>query len=115
MMKDNQEFRTLAKNFDPNATVIENCFIRDMEANVNDCNVSIVIPSGVTIGMSREELLETIKDMNYVENTETSDMFTYYNINGRDEYSDYIQILVYNDENKVTGIAVENNSGEPNN
>lgn len=115
MMKDNQEFRTLAKNFDPNATVIENCFIRDMEANVNDCNVSIVIPSGVTIGMSRDELLETIKDMNYVENTETSDMFTYYNINGRDEYSDYIQILVYNDENKVTGIAVENNSGEPNN
>ena len=41
-------------------------------------------------------------------------MFTYYNINGRDENSDYIQILVYNDENKVTGIAVENNSGEPN-
>lgn len=112
MMKDNQEFRTLAKNVDKNATVIENCFIRDVEANVNDCNVSLTVPSGITIGMSKDELLsvlDSLEGIKYEENTETSEMFTYYNILGQKGNSQYIQILVYNDENAVTGIDVENN------
>lgn len=111
MMKDNQEFRTLARNVDKNAAVIENCFIRDIEANVNDCNVSLTVPSGITIGMSKDELLsvlESFDGIKYEEDTETSDMFTYYTILGHEGNSQYIQILVYNDENAVTGIDVEN-------
>ncbi len=105
MMKDNQEFSTLAHNYNPNATTIENCFVTTIEGNRYDTDLPVVLPGGAATGMTTAELEAALKDVDYTKD-DSNDTYVYYNINGKDEYNESISILVYTDEDLVSGIEV---------
>lgn len=106
MIKDNQKFHTLAKNYNANATTIENCFVTSVEVNVNGTNLPMTVQKGITMGISEEELIAAIGDTRY-EKEESSDTFTYYNIKSEEYTTDYVQVLVNTEEDQVTGICVQ--------
>lgn len=106
MMKDNQEFHALAKNYNANATTIENCFVTSVEVNVNGTNLPMTVQRGITMGISEEELIAAIGDTRY-EKESSSDTFTYYNIKSEEYTTDYVQVLVNTEEDQVTGICVQ--------
>lgn len=106
MMKDNQEYHAIARNYNANAATIRNCFLTSVEGNVNDCNLPITIPSGVTLGMTGEEVEAALDGITYEKDDTTSEMFTYYTIESLDSSLDNVEILLYNEDNAVTGIEV---------
>ncbi|MDO5538684.1 MAG: hypothetical protein Q4F83_01245 [Eubacteriales bacterium] len=106
MMKDNQEYHAIARNYNANATTIKNCFLTSVEGNVNDCNLPIIIPSGVTLGMTAEEAEAALDGFTYEKDDTTSDMFTYYTIESPDSTLDNVEILLHKEDNAVTGIEV---------
>lgn len=106
MIKDNQKFHTLTKNYNANATTIENCFITSVEVNVNGTNLPMTVQKGITMGISEEELIADIGDTRY-EKESSSDTFTYYNIKSEEYTTDYVQVLVNTEEDQVTGICVQ--------
>ena len=103
LMKDKQRIRVSVKNFAPYATVLENCFIIELDEHDfgANSNSSMVFPGGITFGSSEEEVLAAIADYNY--DSSESGKSTYYYVYGPDEYSTYgYQIIVEDD--KVTSL-----------
>lgn len=105
MMKDNQEFHTLARNYNRNATTIENCFVTTIEGNRYDTDLPVVLPGGAATGMTVAELEAALEGVDYTKD-DSNETYVYYNITGKDEYDEYISILVYTDEDLVSGIEV---------
>ena len=104
LMKDKQRIRVSVKNFAPYATVLENCFIIELDEHDfgANSNSSMVFPGGITFGSSEEEVLAAIADYNY-ESSE-SGKSTYYYVYGVEEYSAYgYQIVV--EDGKVTSLG----------
>lgn len=60
LVKDNQEFWTYVRNYDMNATSIENCYITEIKASKNGPNVSCLIGNGISLG-DDESKLESLK------------------------------------------------------
>ncbi|MDO4345135.1 MAG: hypothetical protein Q4C50_10075 [Eubacteriales bacterium] len=106
MMKDNQEYHSTVRNYSPNAAAIENCFVTSVESSVDSTNLPITIQKGITLGMSNEDLLAALEGEDY-ETDDSSDMFIYYTIEGKESSLDGIQILVKREDNAVTSIEVE--------
>lgn len=103
LMKDNQKIHVSVKNFAPYATILENCFVIELDNYDYGANSKfpMVFPGGITFGSSEEEVLAAIADYNY-ESSE-SGKSTYYYVYGADEYSTYgYQIIVEDD--KVTSL-----------
>ena len=103
LMKDKQRIRVSVKNFAPYATVLENCFIIELDEHDfgANSNSSMVFPGGITFGSSEEEVLAAIADYNY-DGSEFGKS-TYYYVYGPDEYSSYgYQIVV--EDGKVTSL-----------
>ena len=103
LMKDKQRIRVSVKNFAPYATVLENCFIIELDEHDfgANSNSSMVFPGGITFGSSEEEVLAAIADYNY--DGSESGKSTYYYVYGPDEYSSYgYQIVV--EDGKVTSL-----------
>lgn len=103
LMKDKQRIRVSVKNFAPYATVLENCFIIELDEHDfgANSNSSMVFPGGITFGSSEEEVLAAIADYNY--DSSESGKSTYYYVYGPDEYSTYgYQIIV--EDGKVTSL-----------
>lgn len=103
LMKDNQKIHVSVKNFAPYATILENCFVIELDDYDYGANSKfpMVFPGGITFGSSEEEVLAAIADYNY-ESSE-SGKSTYYYVYGADEYSTYgYQIIVEDD--KVTSL-----------
>lgn len=55
MSKDNQNYHTIVRNYSADAAVIENCFVTDVEGNVNRTNLPITVQKGITIGLTEDE------------------------------------------------------------
>lgn len=106
IMKDNQEYHTTARNYDKNATTIENCFISDLTADVNNTNLPMTIAGGITMGMSEADLLTALDGIDYELDSE-SDYFNYYKIE-IEEYSSYYSIRVAKETSTVSSIEAEN-------
>lgn len=106
MMKDGQQFRSIVRNYGADATTVENCFVTSVDGNINDTDLPITIPSGVTIGMTNEDVLDALKEIKYTLDDESSDMFLYYTIESPENSLDGIEILVDKEDNTVTGIEV---------
>ena len=103
LMKDKQRIRVSVKNSAPYATVLENCFIIELDEHDfgANSNSSMVFPGGITFGSSEEEVLAAIADYNY--DGSESGKSTYYYVYGPDEYSSYgYQIVV--EDGKVTSL-----------
>lgn len=105
MMKDNQEFHSLARNYNANATTIENCFVITVESNVYGPDLPLTIQKGITRGMTVDELESALDGVNY-DLEDSSDSYAYYNIEGPDSSLDGVQVLVNKEEGIVTGIEV---------
>lgn len=104
MMKDNQEYHTLVRNYSPNAASIRNCFVTTVEADTYSTKLPIVIPTGITVGMSADEALALLEGISY--ETENSSSFTYYNIVGESISRECVQIVINDEERVVTSIEV---------
>lgn len=105
MSKDNQNYHTIVRNYNANATVIENCFVTDVEGNVNDTNLPITVQKGLTLGMTEDEVVTALDGVTY-ELEDSSSTFHYYNIEGPDSSLDHVQIIVNTEEDTVIGIEV---------
>ena len=108
MMKDNQEYHAIARNYNANATTIRNCFVTSVKGNVNGPNLPITVQKGITVGMSKADLTSALEGSDYECDGESSDYFEYYTIEGKDSSLNKVEILLKKDEGKVTGIEVSN-------
>lgn len=105
MMKDNQEFHVIARNYDPNATVINNCFVTSVEASEYTANLPLTIQKGITVGMSQTDLEAALDGFNY-EKDDDSDSFTYYTVESPDDSLDGFDIVVNNETQAVSSLEV---------
>jgi len=76
MMKDNQKFWTYVRNYSPNATSVENCFVQELKASNNDTNVTLKAAAGLSTGMSESSLKKVLKGQD-VSTEKGSDYVTY--------------------------------------
>lgn len=105
MMKDNQELSVIARNYDANATVINNCFVTSVESSEYTTNLPLNIQKGITVGMSTADLEAALEGVDYEKDTE-SESFTYYTITGPDSSLDRVSISVNNENGTVSTLDV---------
>lgn len=101
LMKNNQQMRVGIQNYSEGATTIENCFLISAESD----STPMVIPKGITIGSTQEEVDAALKDTTF--ETDDSDSFLYYEINPDDNKTQGYEVLISKEEQKVTKIKVD--------
>ncbi len=107
MSKDNQNYHTIVRNYSPDAAVIENCFVTDVEGNVNSTNLPITVQKGLTLGLTEAEVVSTLEGVDY-ELEDESETFHYYNIKSPESSLDYVQIVINTEDDSVIAINVTN-------
>lgn len=105
MSKDNQNYHTIVRNYNANATIAENCFVTDVEGNVNSTNLPITVQKGLTLGLTEDEVVAALDGVKY-ELDDSSSSFHYYDIEGPDSSLDHVQIIVNTEEDSVSAIEV---------
>ncbi len=105
MMKDNQELRVLAKNYEPNITKIENCFVTEIKSDIYTTDLPINLAKGLTRGLTSAELEAALEGIEY--ETSESSNFKYYNVYGKDSKLDGYQFCVNTEEDVVMNIEVD--------
>lgn len=106
LIKNNQQMRTLAYNYSENATNIENCFIVDVSVGESGCNLPSTLPLGITIGMSQEDLLAILSDMEYL--TDEGSSYIVYQLADNERARNAISIYVNKETGNVYKFEVEN-------
>lgn len=106
LMKDNQSFRTLTTNYGDWATILENCFVTNVTADVYSSQFDLRLPGDITIGMSEEDLLSALDGYEY--ETEESSSFRYYTVLNYNSTYEGISISVNTEEGTVSTIDVTN-------
>ncbi len=106
MLKDGQEFRGTARNYDKNATTIENCFVTEVESDHYDTDLPIMIPGGLTRDLNNEELMAVLENLSY-EVSSDSDDYTYYTVQRKDDYDWSINITYSKEDDAVISIEYE--------
>lgn len=102
---NNQSFRAIARNYADYATTIENCFLTSIEAHNYGPTYNLVIPGGITLGSSEEDVLAAIKDYNYdFYEGSSSNTYTIYDPKGSS--LDNYEIITR--DGVVSGIEVNN-------
>ena len=107
MSKDNQNYHTIVRNYSPDAAVIENCFVTDVEGNVNSTNLPITVQKGLTLGLTETEVVSALEGVDY-ELEDESETFHYYNIKSPESSLDYVQIVINTEDDSVIAINVTN-------
>ncbi len=112
LTKDNQKFGISVRNYDDNATTVENCFVTEI---YND-NFSTVIPvnlqKGVTFNMNTADLESALEGTLY-EKEEYSTLNSYF-IPSYDEQYHGITITVDKEEDKIIKISIEHSPNTEN-
>lgn len=103
LRKGNQTLRTYLYNNSDKATSAENCFITKIIDDVLSTNVPIVLPNGITVGSSKEDLEAAIVGTN-VEKGDDS-MFEYYTYTKKPQQE--VQMIIKKETGKVSKISVE--------
>lgn len=106
LMKDNQEFRTLTRNYSGNATTIQNCFVTSIDVSTYGDKLSFLLPKDIQLGMSVDELEAALNGISYEKNTESSSDYTYYTVEGTDSSLDGYDFTVNNEEQTVISIEI---------
>ena len=65
LRKNNFEFWTYVRNYDDNATAVENSFVTDFQLRDHDANVSVKIAGGVEYHMDQDEAMKILEPMGY--------------------------------------------------
>lgn len=106
LKKDGETLHGMANNYNPNATVTENCFMTLLESDEFGPEVDITIPTGVTIGMSAEDVEAALGDIDY-EIDDDSSYFIYYSIEDPSDSWNEIEIRVDKETGAVVAISVD--------
>lgn len=93
MSKDNQVVWTYVRNYDLNATAIENCYVTELKASVHECNVEMEVTGGIRIGDSKADLEAALKALNVPYEEEDGD----YRITDERSITYHVDIHVYED------------------
>ena len=107
MSKDNQNLHTIVRNYNSNAAVIANCFVTDVEGNVDSTNLPITVQRGLTIGLTEAEVVSALDGVEY-ELDDENESFHYYTVESPESSLDYVQIVVNTEEDSVIAINVTN-------
>lgn len=102
---DNQELRATIRNYDENATTLENCFITEVKTDAWKTRVSLVISGGITTGMKETEVDKILNGMAIEYEKEDRGVYTYYTIE-YDSFNNSYEIKVENESGKVETISV---------
>ncbi|MCM1089037.1 MAG: hypothetical protein NC419_12855 [Muribaculaceae bacterium] len=79
LMYNNQSMHVLTRNYGDYATIIENCFVLDVESSDNGSAFAMTFPGNIQRGSTDADVRKAIQDFNFEE--ETSDLgYTYYTI-----------------------------------
>ncbi len=105
LMKDNQELRVLAKNYEPNLVGIENCFVTVVKSDEYTTDLPLNLTKGLKRGMTAAELEAALEGTDL--EIDESGSFKYYNIYGKDSRLDGYQFCVNTDTDTVVNIEVE--------
>lgn len=109
-----QKLRAFAKNFEKNATRIENCWVISISAGKQDLDVEAELPGGITVGMSSADLDKRFQEMGITPEKNESGDFIHYNYLDQD-YGQGYQVTVYTGDtdtypkDAVLTITAENN------
>lgn len=103
MSKDNQNFRTMVRNYSQDAATIENCFVTEVEGYIYDTNLPITIQKGISIGMTENEVKDALDGIDY-ELDDNTNGYHYYNVKKGD--LDGVEIMVDTEEDEVQKINV---------
>lgn len=106
LLKDGQEFRGTALNYDKNATTIENCFVTTVESTWYDTDLPLMIPGGLTRNLNNEELLAVLEDLPYEVDDDSGD-YIYYTVQRKDDYDWTIDIVYSKEDDAVVSIEYE--------
>lgn len=107
MSKDNQNLHTIVRNYNSNAAVIANCFVTDVEGNVDSTNLPITVQRGLTIGLTEAEVVSALDGVEY-ELDDENESFHYYTVESPESSLDYVQIVVNTEKDSVIAIKVTN-------
>lgn len=105
LMKDNQELRVLAKNYEPDLTKIENCFVTEVKSDIYTTDLPLTLSKGLTRDMTTAELEAALDGIEY--ETSDSSSFVYYNVYGKDSRLDGYQFCVDTEKDSVINIEAE--------
>ncbi len=102
---DGDSYRCIVDNYADYATIVENCFVTDIEYDEYGPKWDLTIPCDISNGDSEEDLLKKLEGFNY-EVDEGTGSYNYYEIYAPgDEYGSSVTIRVK--EGKIVGIEVE--------
>jgi len=108
LSKDGRNLYTIVYNPGEEVTVVDNCFVTILYADLAVTKVPAKIAKGITLGMSREDCLTALGDAEYEEQTdEKLNTVTYY-IYHDEEKMCYTSITIDNALQLVSGIKVVN-------
>ncbi|MGI6017499.1 MAG: hypothetical protein ACOX8M_01615 [Marvinbryantia sp.] len=105
MMKDNQELHVIARNYDANAAVINNCFVTSVEASKYTTNLPMTLQKGITVGMSTADLEAALEGVDY-EKEDEDGSFAYYTVTGSESSLDRVSISVNKEDDAVSTLEV---------
>lgn len=106
LMKDNQAHKMLVRNYDENATSIENGFVDHIVSDVYSKKTPIITTGGLSVGMTLEELESALSGVDY-EKDESSSMSISYKIYPTDSKMNYYYLSIIKEKNQVTTIEVQ--------
>jgi len=108
LSKDEQNLYTIVYNPGEEATVVDNCFVTSLYADLAVTKVPAIIAKGITLGMSREDCLTALGDNEYEEETDEKQNTVTYYLYHDEEKMCYTSITIDNALQLVSGIKVVN-------
>lgn len=111
LMKDGEDMSVSINNYDPNAQVVENCFVTDITFYSSD-DFGLKLPYEITFEMTGDELVAALdsipKDiLPQYDVDDDSDLATYYTIVDMDDEYQGIKIAVDKDDNTISWLEIE--------
>ncbi len=106
MLKDNQQFRCMVTNYDPNAVKVTNCFVTEVESDTYGPDLPLTLPGGAKDGMSEAELTAWLDGQGLDYEKDDSGSFVYYTVEGPDSSLDGFEFTVDAETGNVTSVTV---------
>lgn len=104
LMKNQQKLRICVKNYDDNATTVENCFVTEIYNQNFSTEILIELPREITFGMSSAQLEEILTGTEYEK--EEGNTFLWYVIPCGEDSEDEVKICVNKKSDTVVKISI---------
>lgn len=106
LRKNNWEFWDYVRNYDENATSVENCFVDAFEMRDHDANVKVKICGGVEYHNNLDEAFKILEPLGFIrENDEKKDTQGYIGYDGGSSFNGY---SMYFYDGEIKDITIKN-------